>query len=313
MKQLPKSTAKDVFLHVLAIGTLYVSVISFITLCFEYVNVTWPDALDYSLLGSLESIRGAMAALFVIFPVFIATSWFMRKDAREEKEKREIGIRKWLLYLTLLITAIVMMADVVTLVNFFLNGEITVRFLLKVLIALVTAASVFSYYLWDLRHDMKEKTMIPKKSAIASSIIAVASIVLGFVLVGSPMHQRLVRFDETRVQDLSMIQSQITNYYSLKQVLPASLADLENPLMGFTVPVDPNTGASFEYSVKSPLSFELCATFDAASPGGAKDFSRPYGVYAPYNESWTHDDQRTCFTRTIDPALYPAPNGVIVK
>lgn len=315
MKPLPRSTAKDVFLHLLAIGTLYVSVFGFLSLCFEYVNVTWPDSLDYSGVGSLDSIRGAMATLIVVFPVFIATSWLMRKDAKEEKEKREIGIRKWLLYLTLFVTAIAMMVDMATLVYYFLNGEITLRFIIKVLAVLVTAGSIFSYYLWDLRHEMKEKTLIPKKSAIGASIVAVASIVLGFVLVGSPAHQRLVRFDDTRVSDLSMIQGQITNYYSLKQALPAKLSDLENPLIGFTVPTDPSTNASFEYSVKSPLSFELCATFETLSNpvSDSAKLSRPYDVYVYGSENWQHDIGRTCFTRTIDPAMYPAVGGVLLK
>ncbi len=309
MKALPRSTAKDVFAHLFAIVTLYVSVVSFIILGFQYVDVTFPDALSFYYSGILDAIRGSMASLIVMWPAFIGISWFMHKEAKADPEKRDIGIRKWLLYLTLFVTAITIIVDLITLMNYFLNGAITVHFLLKVLIVLATASGVFGYYLWDLRTESLVKSKVPKQAALATSVVVLATIVLGFILVGSPMQQRKVRFDDTRVQSLSMIQSQITNYYSVKQSLPASLSELENPLMGFSVPVDPSTGAAFEYTVRGLLSFELCATFEAASVGGAEDSTRPYGVYAPYNESWTHDDQRTCFTRTIDPAMYPPVTG----
>lgn len=308
MKSLPRSTAKDVFSHLFAIVTLYVSVVSFIILGFQYIDVTFPDALSLYYIGALDAIRGGMASLIVMWPAFVAISWFMQKDARADAEKREIGIRKWLLYLTLFVTAITIVVDLITLVNYFLNGEITTRFILKVLVVLATAIAVFAYYLWDLRAESIAKSMVPKKTAIAASVVVIATIVLGFVLVGSPTQQRKVRFDDQRVSDLSNIQNEITNYYSLKKgALPSSLADLTNSLSGFTAPTDPTTGASYEYSVKEGLTFELCATFESASVGNAQtDLSMPYRAYGVnYYGNWNHGVGRTCFERTIDPDLYP--------
>ncbi len=309
MKALPRSTAKDVFSHLFAIVTLYVSVVSFIILGFQYIDVTFPDALSFYYTGALDAIRGAMASIIVMWPAFVGISWLMQKDAKADPEKREISIRKWLMYLTLFVTAITIVIDLITLVNYFLNGEITTRFILKVLVVLATAVAVFAYYLWDLRTDSIAKTKVPKKSAIAASVVILAMIVLGFILVGSPSQQRKVRFDDTRVQDLSMIQSQITNYYSIKQVLPSALSDLANPLIGFSVPADPNGGAAFEYNVKSSLSFELCATFEAESITNKSNVINAMPYYDGYNrsfdENWTHGVGRTCFTRTIDPAMYP--------
>lgn len=313
MKALPRSTAKDVFAHLFAIVTLYVSVVSFIILGFQYVDVTFPDALTFYYSGILDTIRGSMASLIVMWPAFMGISWYMHKEAKADPEKRDIGIRKWLLYLTLFITAITIIVDLITLVNYFLNGEITTRFILKIFVVLATAVAVFAYYLWDLRTESIGKSKVPKKTAITATVVVLAIIVLGFILVGSPAQQRKVRFDDTRVQDLSMIQSQITNYYSIKQVLPSALSELANPLIGFSVPADPNGGPAFEYIAKSSLSFDLCATFEAASIGNGTDFvnKTPYSV--PYNmtaaENWTHGIGRTCFTRTIDPAMYPPVTG----
>lgn len=307
MKALPRSTAKDVFSHLFAIVTLYVSVVSFIILGFQYIDVTFPDALSFYYTGALDAIRAGMASIIVMWPAFVGISWFMHKDAKADPEKREIGIRKWLLYLTLFITAITIVVDLITLVNYFLNGEITTRFILKVIVVLATAVAVFAYYLWDLRTESITKSTTPKKTVISASVVVVVMIALGFFLVGSPAQQRKVRFDDQRVSDLSMIQNEITNYYSLKKgSLPEKLTDLTNSLSGFTVPTDPATSVQYEYNVKEGLTFELCATFEAQSVGGQTDTSMPYRVYGvDYYGSWNHGIGRTCFERTIDPDLYP--------
>lgn len=310
MKLPQRSTARDVFSHLLAIVTLYVSVIAFTTLCFQYINIKFPDPLELYYTGALSLIRQAMAGLIVVWPVFILMSWFIHRDIQADPSKHNIGIRKWLLYLTLFITAITIIVDLVTLINYFLNGEITTRFILKVGVVLAVALTVFWYYLWDLRHEAPLKSNIPKVTALITSVLAFGIVVLGFVFVGSPAKQRQVRFDEQRIQHLSSIQNEVVNYYSAKQVLPAKLADLNNPLGYFTVPVDPDTNTAYEYTLKSKYVFELCANFATASlnaDGSAMSpvATKPYGMYDTYNQNWSHAEGRVCFERTIDPALYP--------
>jgi type II secretory pathway pseudopilin PulG len=305
MRALPRSTAKDVFSHLLAIAMLYVGVISFIALLFQYINVKFPDALDFYYTGSLEVIRQSMASLFVVWPVYILMSWIIYKDLADRPEKSQIGIRKWLLYLTLFVTAVTIIVDLVTLINFFLNGEITTRFILKVIVVLVTAISVFGYYLWDLRHEGDSKSKLPRQAAIGTSIIILVSIGLGFIFVGSPAQQRQVRFDEQRVNDLATIQNEIINYYGQKDKLPPTIDSLTNTLTGFTVPVDPDTNAAYEYSAESKLDFQLCATFSTASDSQNINITRPVYYSTPYGQNWNHAAGRVCFDRTIDPTMYP--------
>lgn len=302
MKTLPRSTAKDVFLHLLSVGTLYVAVISLIALFFQYINVKLPDALDFYYFGSLDIIRQSMASLLIVWPVYILVTWLIYKDLREAPEKHEVGIRKWLLYLTLFITSITMIVDLVTLVNYFLNGEITTRFMLKVLVVLLAAGSVFTYYLWDLRRDPETKTMIARNTAWGVSLFILASIVLGFFFVGSPAQQRLVRLDDQRVSDLSIIQNEITNFYIKKEKLPTSLEDLAGPLINFTAPTDPITKEAYTYTIKGELTFELCATFATNS------IDTPDRSYYYSNENWSHKSGNTCFERAVDPDMLKETN-----
>ena len=98
---LPKrNLPRDVFLHLLAIVGLYWSAISFVTLCWQYINYFFVDALDYRTMyitGFSGPIRFAVASLIIVFPVFILVSWFLNKIYSKELEVRESKVRKWLL------------------------------------------------------------------------------------------------------------------------------------------------------------------------------------------------------------------------
>ncbi len=156
----PKASPKDVFLHLFAMGTFYFSVVNFILLVFEYINRAFPDAVSgYAgyLSGSDSTIRFALSSLIVIFPVYILTMWYINKQYEKMPEKKDIRIRKWLVYLTLFIAAGTVIGDLVALINTFLSGEITTRFILKVITVFFVAGASFSYYLWDLkRHNAED-------------------------------------------------------------------------------------------------------------------------------------------------------------
>lgn len=148
-----KASPKDVFLHLFAMATFYFSVVNFLILVFQYVDKLYPDSLtnQYYYSGIDSTIRFALASLIIIFPVYLLTSWYVNKIYKEHPEKRDIRIRKWLVYLTLFIAAGTVLGDLVTLVNSFLAGDLTAKFIIKVLAVLFVAGASFVYYLWDLR------------------------------------------------------------------------------------------------------------------------------------------------------------------
>lgn len=140
-------------------------------------------------------------------------------------------------------------------------------------------------------------------------LVVTAAVVAGFFIVGSPAEQRLRRFDDRRVSDLQIIQSEITAYWQSKQKLPAKLVDLNDSLRGFAVPADPRTGADYEYEVRGPETFVLCGTFDRPSRGGSSKTVERAPVSSPggYRELqyWEHSQGRVCFERKIDKDFFP--------
>ena len=317
-----KTGPKEVFSHLLSIVMLYVSVGSFITLLFQFVNVTFPDLLEvgtYAREGALSAIRWAIASLLVVFPTYLWTMRMLRKNYAKEPAVREMRVRKWLIYFTLFAAGLLMIGDLVVVVFNFLDGDLTVRFILKAAAMLLTAGMVFFYYLWEMREGsegrVSEKTIF-RFFVIPVMCFVLAGIIGGTMVAGSPQTKRLSRFDDQRLGDLANIQSYIVQYWMSKQALPQTLDVLNDDLRGVRIPADPKTGESYEYEKQKVSSFSLCATFELPSASneiGSVSYPEPYEYPAePYggkpfigNESvWTHEAGRVCFERTLDPDFF---------
>lgn len=309
-----KSTPKDVFLHFLSIIVLIISIISFIALWFQYINVQFPEKISYFGDVSLEAVRMSSSALLVVWPVYILVAWLIGRDLKQDHAKREIKVRKWLTYLTLFIAAIAIIIDLITLIYNFYSGELTVRFILKIITVLIVAGGVFGYFTWDNRRTDQETSHVPKKLAVAISLVILFSLILGFFVIGSPAKQRAIRFDQERISDLSTIQYQIADYYRQKETLPNELNDLTKSLYVGEIANDPDTGEAYEYVKTGDLTFELCATFATDSknlPPAFTSVSEAYDRGIIDSQNWEHRSGRHCFERTIDPDFILSKDNIM--
>ncbi len=329
----PKLNTGFFFLCLGLIITLITTVVSFLNLVFGTLNKRFPDVLNanyqygYSTYD-YEGMRMALATLIIFFPVFLIISYFWDKYTKGHMGLWDKALRKWLIYGILFISAVVVMGDLVALIKYFIAGEITTRFILKVVVTLVVALTVGKFYIFQLLDNkvFGFKFRSGWIASIFSTILVVGAVVYSFMIMGSPMKQRDLRLDDRRVNDLQTIQYQVINYWQQKEELPKDLATLASPLTGFSLPVDPEfeKGNTYEYSIIDDLKFELCASFALPMPKGWREYGdgRVYPMMAyegkdiavsssyPYpdggmNESWDHMAGMTCFERTIDPDFYP--------
>jgi len=305
-----KITAKDFFLNLGVIVAFYASIIALVTLLFEIINFTYPKITNAYYYYS-PSIGFQVATLIVAFPIFITLSWLLRQSYEADPQLREGWVRRWLSYITLFVAGAVVAGDLITVIYMYLDGqELTSGFLLKVLVLLVVASGVFLYYLRDIRNfiDKKERAIW----RFVSLGLVLISIVLGFVVIGSPADQRAYRLDNQRISDLQGIQWQIVNYWQQKGVMPENFEDFNDSLKNTNLPVDPETGEDYTYNRKSNLSFDLCAEFrrDSAhmTPISYSMMGPRYEAYDMMmleGENWQHPAGMHCFERSIDPELYP--------
>lgn len=304
-----RMTPKDFFLHLGVVVGLYVTAISLLNLIFTVITVAFPNK-GVEVYYASNSISIPVAILIVFFPLFLVISYFLNKEYSAVPEKRSFSIRKWLLYITLFVTGIAVAIDLSILIYYFLDGrDITTGFILKVLSVFVVSGLIFFYYTYDLKDKTSSK--VNKLFAIISSILILSVILWGFSITGSPRTQRLLKIDQNRIYNLQNIQNEVVYFWQLKRRLPVNLSELNNPLRGFSLPNDPETGEPYKYSIKSSLIFDLCATFAKDSPKQGQDamnirYSEPYKVGLEGDVNfWNHGVGEKCFETTIDPELYP--------
>ncbi|MCR4275049.1 MAG: DUF5671 domain-containing protein [Candidatus Campbellbacteria bacterium] len=304
----PKMTPKDFFMYLGTAVALYASAGALIAIFFSIINTLLPDALNPQYMSSwaTSGMRFAMSTLLVAFPLYIVLSWLIRKDIARDVAKYQLAIRKWFVYFTLFIAGAAVAGDIIALVNTYLGGEISSRFIWKMLSVFVVAGIIFAYYFYDLRRAESKDTKVNKTLIVLAVIGVVGVVVWGLVVAGSPSQVRALRFDEQRVNDLSGVQQEITLYYQKHNALPTTLGALSDDISGYRAPVDPQSQESYEYTVLKPLSFELCATFAQANLDSAKTAPAPvYYDMGGMSGNFVHDSGRVCFERTIDPKTYP--------
>ena len=294
--------AREAFFHLLTFASFYTTAISLLVLFFRYINRLFPDPAlgnDYYYENSwdLSAIRWSIAALIVAFPLFVWLSRFLLKEMAENREKSWSPVRRWLTYLTLFVAASALMGDVITLVFALLEGELTIRFILKVLLVLIVAGGSFTYYFLSLKMPVKkENALFHRLFAAGAGVMVLIAIVWGIVIAGSPQSERLRKFDEVKISDFRAIQSEISNItlgdtqygdFADRRIvtpIPATLEDVVGKAE-YQKPniVDPQTGELYEYEVASESVYTLCATFNTVR-------DEQYDIF------WNHPAGGHCYT-----------------
>lgn len=151
----PSLSAREAFEYLVLFGTLYVSAFSLGQLWFQFIDLAFPDPLwaQGRFQATLDVMRWSIAALVISSPLFLLAARANSRRLDAEPVLRASPVRAWLTYLTLAITASVLVGDGTSLVYNQLAGDITTRFLLKVAAIGLIAGTAFVYYLSALRRD----------------------------------------------------------------------------------------------------------------------------------------------------------------
>ena len=145
----PTVSARDFFVYTLTFGTLIFGAGYLIAVLHTLIDIAFGET-GY---GTLGGIRWGLATLIVTVPLFL---WLTIRDritlARDASRARS-AMRKWLIHITLLVAAIVLISDLIAVIYALLSGDLTFQFILKAAVVLVVAGGLFVYYLADLRRS----------------------------------------------------------------------------------------------------------------------------------------------------------------
>lgn len=293
--------AKDAFFYLLIFGTLAVWTCSVGALSFTLIEQWLADPLftGYQANLDIQTITWCLAAIIVAFPLFLLLSRVTLRDNAAHPEKQDSGIRKWLTYMALVIAAGTFIGDLIGVITYLLQGELTSRFMAKSFVVLVLSGGVFFYYFGGLRKTAGSLTGFDRNKSMAalSSAVIVIMLIFGFLALGSPRAQRDLRADAQRVRNLYQLSSDIKTYWtSHNSQLPPNLDSLAtqfNPAAGDSA-FDPISHARYEYHPKQGIQYELCASFERKS-------QRPKNQLGP--DAWAHPAGHYCYE--LDASIAP--------
>lgn len=267
---------REAFLHLLAFCTLGTWTVALGSLLFTLIEHAFPDpVMAYrGYIPVLYSVATEIASLVVAFPIYLFVNRIILRESARRPAALESGVTRWLTWLALLIAASVIIGDLIAFLAWFLRGELSVRFVLKVLVVGVLAAGVFWYYLGSL--GMVRRLSNRLFAATATACI-VAAIVGGLLVTGPPGQQRAFAADQRRIEHLQRFANEAHNHWVGTQTLPRSLpSDLRDPV----------TGQPYDYQPRSGPTYQLCALFD--TEGDTGQYRRL--------PKWHHPKGRHCYT-----------------
>jgi hypothetical protein len=313
-----KSATVDVVVNFFSFILLGIVATALGTLWFKVIELAFPDPLfraDAS--GISRVIHYAIASLVIAFPLYLLALklWFRR--FRDDPGVTESALSKWLTYLVLLIAAVTIVGDLIAVLFRLLQGEYSLRFLLKALVILVIAGLIFGFYALE-RLKIQYRRDIPLAVLRAFGWSAATLVVLGmfggFFAAGSPETARKRALDAERETNLNELSRCIEEYAHDVGRLPASLDELgRSPryVACAAATRDPETGRAYEYRIVTPsrvegsatlADFELCATFSMASAESAEQWAvgKRYLIWSK------HGAGRECDTVTVQLVGEPA-------
>jgi hypothetical protein len=145
----PQSTvsARDFFIYALMFGVMILGAIYLVVLFHALIDLMLEEGRSYR----SSTIRWAMAVLIVAAPVYLWLTVRERAKLAADPALYRSVIRRWLTYITLLLSSAVLLGDLMAVIYAFLSGDFTLQFLLKALVVAVVAGFIFVYYLGDIR------------------------------------------------------------------------------------------------------------------------------------------------------------------
>lgn len=152
----------DAFEHILMFISLYFMSTSFAMLLHQFTDKWAPGIPNTGSYGffSFSSysdwiLKSSLACLIVTFPLFAYFHLDLNKRTLKNPLLRSIRVRKQLIYFTLIVTFLILVKKVIETIFNLLNGDVSLNFLLHLLVTVGVSGAVFVIYLHQVREDRK--------------------------------------------------------------------------------------------------------------------------------------------------------------
>lgn len=284
------------------------------SILFQIINATIPNPFEpqsvYAEMSVQSIMKYGIASTLIAGPFYFTLLHFINTSLRRGAITTHSSVRKWLTYIILFIAAATILGDLVTFVWSALDGDLPLRFILKVLSILAIAGSIFGFSFWDMRRDIADEHATRLGALFGSGAISATLVILisGFFFIQSPAESRDRKIDTQTEANLSQAESAISEYYQRNQSLPKSIDDIVVTSGRVTYPYFDAAPKNIVYQKTSEITFILCGDFlrESLSLGQAET-----PVFRDVADSWNHTAGHICFDRTI--SLEPTTQMPVIQ
>jgi hypothetical protein len=251
------TAARDALFYSLLFVVFGMVVGSTLILLFAQINIWLPEPGEPAAYGRLSGLRWSMAALIVFVPVFFVLDRKDRKATDADPARRHGTVRRWLSALAMLVATITLLGDALYLIYSWLDGQITLRFLLKSATVACVALVVLAYF--------RETRSLPTGGIPVPAgwvLIGLATLSLGmtFWLVGGPAQGQMEQRDRWRLSDLRTLANDVTDCVDIDR---ANLPETLDPMICARNPARLTGFASdIIYERTSTTAFALCVVVE---------------------------------------------------
>lgn len=142
---------KDIFVHLLAAATLYISAIGVLVLIWGLAEVWFPDEFrGFGSRGDSGAVRGGVSMAIVAFPIFLYLSLLLRRRVKSGELDSHATLRTGFIYVNLFLVTVVCLITLMVTLNAFLGGDLTPRFLVRAGGVLGIVGLIYLYYRSEL-------------------------------------------------------------------------------------------------------------------------------------------------------------------
>lgn len=298
-----KQNAKYAFYYLLSLVSLIFMTISVGMIVYSIIDKTVPDALN-TYVGNYDGqLKFAISALIISTPIFYLLSSLIFRGLRKNELEKDSGVRRWLTYFIILVSSLIILGVFIATINNFLLGELTSRFIFKALTILLIAASVFTFYFYDIkREDLVKKDLLVRLFAFISLALVIIAFVAAFFYVESPKTARARRLDQIVVNNISNLESAVNSYYDRYKKLPDSLEAVRAEKDIYIDPIsltDPETKEAIIYQKLNDKDFQFCAIFRTDSTKDNNGRSSVVMTYPTYPGDKNHAAGYQCFKGSL--------------
>jgi len=278
------NSAKYAFYYMLSLVTLVIVSLSFGNILFELINNFFPDIAKTIYYNDSSVLKSAISGLLIATPIFYFVMHKIYFNLKTGDLKKDSEVRRWLTYFILFVSSVVVIGSLISIFNNFLDGALTINFVLKALTVLFIALIIFGFYFYDIRREEFKTNKINKIFFIISLLLIVAGFISALLMVESPSEARERKLDEKIVSSLNNIQYSIDDYYYRYEKIPESLEELD------VDNINPVSGIEYGYNLINGTEYELCTEFSSSNLEKAYNY---------YDSSWKHDKGYVCIKKEV--------------